>query len=252
MTRLKFEHLPLTLDAGVAQRAAMGLIVLATDITLEHEWREMIRIPGVGTHTSRLYNDAAINPETLAAMERDIAGTTALLRPQERIDVVAFGCTSGAMVIGEDQVFARIREVRPGVVCTSPITAARAALEALGAKRIALLTPYVESVNHWMCDYIEARGIEVPVFGSFNHEDDNEVARIDGASLTAAVEQLGAQDVDAVFVSCTSVRVAYLIAGLEAKLGKPVISSNQAMVWHALRLAGIRDALPGWGRLLTL
>lgn len=252
MNRLKFEHLPLALDAGVAQRAAMGLIVLATDITLEHEWREMVRIPGVGTHTSRLYNDAAINPETLAAMERDIAGATALLRPNERIDVVAFGCTSGAMVIGEEQVFARIREQRPGVVCTSPITAARAALEALGAKRIALLTPYVESVNNWMCDYIEARGIEVPVFGSFNHEDDNEVARIDAASLTAAVEQLGAQDVDAVFVSCTSVRVAHLIAGLEAKLGKPVISSNQAMVWHALRLAGIRDALPGWGRLLSL
>jgi maleate isomerase len=252
MTRLKFEHLPLKLDAGVAQRAAIGLIVLATDITLEHEWREMVRLPGVGTHTSRLYNDAAINPETLAAMERDIAGSTALLRPGERIDVVAFGCTSGAMVIGEEQVFARIREQRPGVVCTSPITAARAALEALGAKRIALLTPYVEAVNNWMCDYIEARGVRVPVFGSFNHEDDNEVARIDGASLSAAVEQLGAQDVDAVFVSCTSVRIAHLIAGLEAKLGKPVISSNQAMAWHALRLAGIGDALPGWGRLLSL
>jgi maleate isomerase len=103
-----------------------------------------------------------------------------------------------------------------------------------------------------MCDYIEARGVRVPVFGSFNHEDDNEVARIDGASLSAAVEQLGAQDVDAVFVSCTSVRIAHLIAGLEAKLGKPVISSNQAMAWHALRLAGIGDALPGWGRLLSL
>lgn len=252
MSRQKLEHLPFTMDAGVAHRAALGLIVLATDITLEHEWHEMICLPGVVTHTSRLYNAAAINPETLAAMEKDIAGATALLRPGEKIDVVSFACTSGSMVIGEEHVFSRIREARPGVACSTPITAALAALDALGAKRIALLTPYVESVNNWMCDYIEARGVAVPVFGSFNHEDDNEVARIDGPSLAAAVEQLGAQEVDAVFVSCTSVRIAHLIAGLEAKLGKPVISSNQALAWHTLRLAGIRDTLPGWGRLLSL
>jgi maleate isomerase len=252
MTRQKFEHLPFALDQGVAPRAALGLIVLATDITLEHEWHQMVRLDGVATHTSRLYNAAAINPQTLAAMEKDLAGATALLRPDERIDVVSFGCTSGTMVIGEEQVFARIREARPGVACTSPITAALAALQTLGAKRIALLTPYVESVNNWMCDYIEARGVAVPVFGSFNHEDDNEVARIDGPSLAAAVAQLGTQDVDAVFVSCTSVRVAHLIDALERKLGKPVISSNQAMIWHTLRLAGIQDALPGWGRLLAL
>lgn len=252
MTRHKFEHLPFALDAGAAHRAALGLVVLATDITLEHEWHEMIRMPGVVTHTSRLYNAAAINPQTLAAMEKDIAGAVALLRPGEKIDVVSFACTSGAMVIGEEQVFSRIRESRPGIACTTPITAALAALGALGARRVALLTPYVDSVNNWMCDYIEARGIAVPVFGSFNHEDDNEVARIDGPSLAAAVEKLGAQEVDAVFVSCTSVRVAHLIAGLEAKLGKPVISSNQALAWHTLRLAGIADAVPGWGRLLAL
>lgn len=252
MSRQKFEHLPFALDGGVAQRAALGLIVLATDVTLEHEWHEMIRLPGVATHTSRLYNAAAINPENLAAMEKDIAGATALLRPGEKVDVVAFACTSGTMVIGEDEVFSRIYETRPGVACTTPITAALAALDALGARSIALLTPYVESVNNRMCDYIEARGFAVPVFGSFNHEDDNEVARIDGDSLVAAVEKLGAEDVDAVFVSCTSVRVAHLIAGLETKLGKPVISSNQALVWHSLRSAGVGDAINGWGRLLAL
>jgi maleate isomerase len=157
------------------------------------------------------------------------------------------------MVIGEDTVFARLRESRPGVACTSPITGALAGFKALGARRVALLTPYVDRINQMMRRYIEERGVEVPVMGSYNHENDNEVARISAPSLEAAVLELGRhREVDAVFVSCTSLRVAALIEGLEAKLGKPVTSSNHAMAWHALRLAGYRDAVPGFGQLMRL
>ncbi len=244
------EHLPFTLDGGVCHRAAIGLIVLATDHTIEHEWRQMMRIDGVGLYESRLYNSASITPETLAEMEKDIKGATALIRPGVPMDVIAFGCTSGAMVIGEERVFERIREARPGIACTTPITAALAGLNALGTRRIALLTPYVRSINEWMRGYIEERGISVPVMGSFNHEDDNEVARIDSDSIARALMAVGASDkVDAVFVSCTSLRVAHLVESLEARLGKPVLSSNHAMAWHSLRLAGIREPIPGWGRL---
>jgi maleate isomerase len=243
------ENLPFSLDGGVCHRAAIGLIVLATDQTIEHEWRQMLRVDGVGLYESRLYNSASITPETLAEMEKDIKGATALISPGP-MDVIAFGCTSGAMVIGEERVFERIREARPDVACTTPITAALAGLNALGAKRIALLTPYVRSINEWMRDYIEERGVTVPVMGSFNHENDNEVARIDSDSITRAILTVGASDnVDAVFVSCTSLRVAHLAESLEARLGKPVLSSNHAMAWHSLRLAGIREPILGWGRL---
>src|SRR5205809_636425 len=78
-----------------------------------------------------------------------------------------------------------------GIACTSPITAAVAAFPALGAKRIALLTPYIARINHMMRDWIEARGIEVPVMGTYNHENDNEVARISGPSIRSAVLELG-------------------------------------------------------------
>ena len=82
------------------------------------------------------------------------------------------------MVIGEEQVFELIREARPEVAPTTPITGAFAAFRALGAKRIGVLTPYRDAINQFMRDYIEARGFEVPVFGSFNEENDNKVARI--------------------------------------------------------------------------
>lgn len=247
-------NIPFTLDSGIAHRAALGLIVLATDHTLEHEWRLMLTgIDGVAYYQSRLWNSASITPETLMEMERDIAGATRLIRPGERIDVMAFACTSGAMVIGDDNVAARVREIRAGIPVTSPIAAAIAAAKALRTPRIALLTPYIDRVNRMMRDYIEARGVTVTALGSYNHENDNEVARIDAASVRAGVLELGRHpDVDAVFVSCTSLRVAEQVEALEAELGKPVTSSNHALAWHSLRLAGYQEPLPGWGRLMRI
>jgi maleate isomerase len=147
-------------------------------------------------------------------------------------------------------VFARIRAARPGIACTTPITAAIAGMKTLGARRIALLTPYVDSVNRLLRDFILARGLAVPAVGSFNHEDDREVARMTTDSVKAAVRSLAAQPgVDGVFVSCTSLRVAAIVEELEAEIGKPVTSSNHALAWHCLRLAGCRDVVPGFGRL---
>ncbi len=246
-------HIPFELDAGIASRAAIGLVVLATDHTIEHEWRKMLGIEGVAFYESRIFNSSTITPETLAAMEAGLAGAVGLIRPGERLDVVAFGCTSATMVIGEEGVFARIREARPGIACTTPITAAVAGLQALGARRIALLTPYIDRINRMMRRFIEERGLEVPVMGSFNHENDNEVARIKPTSIAAAVQELGLRpEVDAVFVACTSLRVAERVAAMEALIGKPVTSSNHAMAWHALRLAGYEGAVAGFGRLFRL
>ncbi|MGH6942844.1 MAG: maleate cis-trans isomerase family protein [Geminicoccaceae bacterium] len=247
------QHLRCALDGGIAARAAIGVIVLATDQTLEHEFRALLDLPGVAFYESRILNDAAITPDTLKRMEARLAEAAALILPGLPLDVVAFGCTSAAMVIGEERVFERIREARPGIACTTPITAALAAFEALGAGRIALLTPYRDDINRFMRDYIEARGVAVPVMGSFNEEDDRKAARIDAASIRGAALELGrSPEVDAVFVSCTSLRLVEAVAEIEAALGKPVTSSNHAMAWHCLRLAGIDDVRSGYGRLLEL
>jgi maleate isomerase len=244
------EHMPFKLDGGIAHRARIGMIVLATDHTIEHEFRQIFRIDGVAFYETRILNAPDINPTTLAEMEKGMAAAAAAILPGIPLDVVAYGCTSGTVVIGEERVFERIREARPGVACTTPITGAIAGLKAMGCKRIALLTPYVESVNQMLRRHIEARGIGVPVMGSFNHENDNEVACISQASIKDAVRELMREPgVDGVFVSCTSLRVASIVEELEAELGRPVTSSNHAMAWHCLRLAGIADAIPGFGRL---
>jgi maleate isomerase len=250
---VSLSHMPFTFDRGIAHRAAIGLIVLATDQTIEHEFRQMLAIDGVAFYETRIRNAAEINPATLAEMEKGMAGATGLILPGSSLDVVAYGCTSGTVVIGEDKVFARIREARPGIACTTPITAAIAGLKALGARRIALLTPYIESVNQMLRRFIEARGIDVPVMGSFNHENDTEVARITPDSIRDAARRLvAAGPIDAVFVSCTSLRVAAIAEALEREIGVPVTSSNHALAWHCLRLAGYREPVAGFGSLFKL
>jgi maleate isomerase len=250
---LLIEHLPFDTDRGIASRARIGLIVLATDYTIEHEWRQiMTPLAGVALYESRIFNDQQITPETLRAMEPRIATAADVILPGSDLDVVAYGCTSASIAIGEEKVFEKIRSVRPNSRCTTPITAAFAAFRALGAKRIGVLTPYRADVNRIVAAYIAARGFTVPVFGSFNEENDGIVARITPASIKAGIATiLGAAKVDGVFVSCTSVRLAEAAAAIEAEIGIPVTSSNHAMAWHALRLAGVGDAMPQWGRLFT-
>lgn len=247
------ENLPFKTAPAIGARARIGVVVLASDYTMEHEFRKIIDLPGVDFYEARIRNSPAITPETLAAMEPLISETAELILPGDHLDVVAFGCTSATMVLGEPVIRERLNEAKPEAKTTNPVSAAFAAFDAFGAKRIAVLTPYRRDVNEIVRDYIVSGGYEVPVFGSFNEELDPVVAAIDTESLKNAVATIThGREVDAVFISCTSVRIAGAIEEIEAATGLAVTSSNHAMAWHALRLAGIDDEIAGYGKLMRL
>jgi maleate isomerase len=246
-------NLPFETDRGVAGRAALGLIVLASDQTIEYEFRRVAGLPGVGIYESRIYNAPQVTPETLRALEHEIGQGAKLILPGVSVDVMVFGCNSGTMIMGEEAVYDHIRSVRPGVPCTSPVTGMIAAFQSLNVSRIAVLTPYNDAVNKMVADYIRGRNIDVVAFGSFNEENDHKVARTSLSSISQAILRLGRiENVEAVLVCCTSLRLVDEIARIEKELGKPVTSSNHAMGWHALRLAGIQDTMPQFGRLFEL
>ncbi|MGE3742731.1 MAG: aspartate/glutamate racemase family protein [Geminicoccaceae bacterium] len=251
---IDLNRMPYQLDGGIGLRARIGLIVLATDHTIEHEWRQIFReLDGVALYGSRIWNDATITPETLRAMASRLSDSAAVIMPGVPLASIAFGCTSATMVIGEDGVFTKLRAARPEARPTTPITAAFAAFRAFDVQRLAVLTPYRADVNATVKAYIEARGFEVPLFGTFDEEDDHRAARISSASIRDAAVALGRDPgVDAVFVACTSLRVANIAAEIEQAIGKPVTSSNHAMAWHVLRLAGVEDPLPQWGKLFAI
>jgi len=244
------ENLPYTTEQAIGSKARIGLVVLASDYTVENEFRQVFTQPGVDIYHARIANSPTITPETLAAMEPAITETAARLLPGDTLDVVAYGCTSASMVLGPQRVNALLNAAKPEAHATNPVTAAFAAFRALGAERIAVLTPYRSDVNEIVKSGLQAGGFSVPVFGSFTEVSDTIVAQIDSRSLKSAILKITTDhEVDAVFVSCTSVRLLHAVSELEAEVGLPITSSNHAMAWHCMRLAGEQRPLAGMGRL---
>ena len=249
----RIERLSFTTDAGAGARARLGLLVLESDQTMEWEFRDLTHLPGVSVYHARLANAMTVTPETLAAMEQELPIAAGLLPDYLGVNAIGYGCTSGATIIGEDRVADIIAKAHPGVPSTNPLTAAKAALKALGVSRLGLLTPYTPDVTEAMQARFNDAGISVQVVGSYYEDSDAVVGKIDAASILKGAISVGSSDdVDAVFVSCTSIRAVTVIPEAEKVLGKPVTASNHALAWHMLRLAGISDTNRRAGRLFQM
>lgn len=248
ITRLGF-----TTDAGAGARARIGLLVLESDQTMEWEMRLMTHLPGVSVYHARLANDVVVTPETLTRMEAELPIAAGLLPDYLALNALGYGCTSASTMIGEARVSAILANKHPGVPSSNPLSAAKAALRALGVRRLGLVTPYTPDVTRAMQDRFEEAGVRITTVGSFYEDSDAVVGRIAPQAILEAAISMGASDaVDGVFISCTSLRAAGIIEEAEAALGKPVTASNHALAWHLLRLAGILDEVDGFGRLFKL
>lgn len=248
------EAVPHAVENIIARRARMGLIALATDHVIDNELALVFgQIEGVQLYTTRVPMDPMVSRESLGAMESRLSAAAATLLPGVPMDVVGYGCTSASVVIGEDKVAAAIHAERPGVAVTTPITAGIMALRRLGATRVGLLTPYVEEVNAPLRAHFIKNGMAIEKAATFSEPDDNRAGMITPASIQAAVTGLfKGLNLDAVFISCTSLRATALVPELERTLGCPVTSSNHALAWHMLRLSGVNEPVQGLGKLFEL
>ena len=249
-------NLHYTSDGGYGARARIGLIVLEADQTIEVEVQMVAgRLPGVGFYHTRIPMDVEITPDTLVTMDRRLPEVATLLPPAFGFGAIGYACTSAATVIGTDRVTAAIQTVHAGTPCTNPLSAATAALTEFGAERIALVTPYTDDVTGPIATKLQEAGFIVTAMGSFLEPNDLMVTRISPDSIVSGVAQVTEAannngGCDAVFISCTALRTLSILDRLEAESGLSVTSSNQAMIWHLLRLAGIDDRLSGFGSLL--
>ena len=227
MTDFQFD-----LEEDNPDEPAVGLIVLQTDETMEHELRHWLP-SSVRLFHSRIPNSVDINSDSLQAMKQGLPTTAALLPSTTAFRVIAYGCTSAATVIGEQAVTDAVHSVFPRVAVTNPLSAIKARLASLNAHRIALLTPYVPAVSQALIESLNKDGYQVVNVGSFNESRDDRVARIASQSLMHALEVLASENnVDAIVASCTNLRLSGLVQEATERLGIPVISSNSALVWH--------------------
>ncbi len=243
-------QLPYTLDDGASRRATLGLIVLKTDETIESDFRTLLPSPDIRLHHSRIASMADVSGENLATMGDTMTASARLLPATAGLDVIGFGCTAASMVLGEETVDTLIRAAHPDVAVTNPLSALKAACRALGVGRIGLVSPYVESVSGALREAIDASGIEIARYGSFEQIEDSLVVRIAPDCVSESLVEIGDGDhCEAVFASCTNLRAVEVLAAAERRLGKPVLASNQVLAWHMLRLAGVEDAIPDAGVL---
>lgn len=237
-------------DAGPGEKAALGLIVLRADETIESEFRSLFDIDGVSLFHSRIESAPQVTPETLLQMKAGLAGAAALLPDTRPLDAVAYACTSGATMIGPEAVAAAIRAVHPHAQITNPASAVAAALNHLKVRRVGVVSPYVARVSDAVCAFLSENGMDPVTVGSFDQGEEAIVARITLTSVEEAICAVGDNpQVEAVFASCTNLRTLAVIERCEKRLGKPVISSNLALAWHMMALAGLPLKAAGPGRL---
>jgi maleate isomerase len=247
MTQSEIIKHDINLDT-IAPLGRIGLIALATDFNMEQDLRRMYPA-GIEIFTNRVLNANPVTLQNLRNMAGDISRAAAGILPGLSLDAMIYGCTSGTVANGAKKIEALVHQSCPGIPITEPVSAALAAFAQLQAKRISILTPYTEEVNFEMATYFEDHAIEVINIAGFGFESDIDMTAIPPREIAAAASDVLADDADLLFISCTAIRASLVIESIEKAIGKPVVTSNQALVWHSLKLVGYPHGISGFGCL---
>ena len=228
----------------------VGLLALSTDLTIESDFQSICQKLPLDLFINRIHNENPLTKENLLKMRDQIVGITKKILPGEKINTVAYGCTSGTIAIGEDKVKEKIQLAKPGCYVTTPITSAIKAFKKMNAKKIALFTPYPELVNKTILEYFDRKNINIISFSTFNIDLDEDIASVDPEYLLEILIKLNISDADALFISCTALPALEILDEDEKKIGKIVLSSNQTLIWDTLRSIGFKSPVKGYGKLL--
>jgi|TARA_B110000196_G_C21116220_1_gene650671 maleate isomerase len=228
----------------------VGLIALSTDQTIEGDFYTICKNLPLDIFVNRIHNQNPLTKENLLKMQDDLELVTSKILPDERINTIAYGCTSGTIAIGEDKVKEKILLAKQDCYVTTPVTSAIKAFKQMNIRKIALFTPYPDAVNKTILDYFTQKSIEVSSFTSLNLNLDSEIAQVDPNYILEISSKLEIKNADALFISCTALPVLDILDKLENKIQKPVLSSNQTLIWDTIRSVGCKSPIKGYGKLL--
>jgi len=227
----------------------IGLITLSTDLTMESDFYSINKDLPIDIFVNRIKNYNPLTKENLLKMYDQLESVTKDILPNEKINTVAYGCTSGTIAIGKDKIKEKIQLAKPGCYVTTPITSAIKAINKMKIKKIAVFTPYPESVNKAVFEYFTKENIEVSSFSSFNLDSDTLIGKVDPNYLLEVLAKMDTGRSDALFVSCTALPVLKIIDQIERKIKKTVLSSNQTLIWDSIRSVGYNNPVEGYGEL---
>lgn len=228
-------------------RLRIGLMVPSSNTTMEPEFYRMAP-GGVSIHTARMRFVEA-TPEALRKMADDALKAAKDLATAEP-DVIIYGCTTGALVGGVnwERELVKTLERETGVKIITTAFAVVEALKSLNVGKVAVATPYTDELNELEGAFLGEHGIEVTSIKGLGIVKNTEIGAKPSWVAYRLASEVFKPEADGVFISCTNFRTIEVIEKLESELGKPVVTSNQASMWSALRL--IRESVRGYGRLL--
>lgn len=237
-------------DDGKHWRAKLGFILMSTDLAAESDMAAMAP-EGVAVHFTRLRTEDHTTNETLARHMDTMADAASRLQPDVKPDVISYACTSGSIVNGEQRV---MDEIKKGAPYTEPMTLVTGVLDAfreLGVKTMVVGTPYLDEVNTTEAEFLADKGFEILDFQGLSLATGTEMGRVTPEYWKKFALEIDRPDADAIFLSCSGIRALDVVDEIEDATGKPVITSNQGLMWSCLRRAGIEDQIEGFGQLFS-
>ena len=240
---------------ATGQRTRIGLMVPSTNTTCEADF-QMATPPGVTIHGHRLWiTNEATERDGMEGMNAEIE-SAALYLATAKVDLIGYGCTTGSFYKGlgwDEEMLRLIEAASGGVPAVGTSTSVVEALRFLGARKVSVATAYPQWNNDRLRVYLESQGFEV-----LNVEGEPWASRAgnqgindqDPEAIVEFASRVCRPEADALFCSCTAWRSMEAAQELERRTGRPVVTSNQAMVWTALRKIGVDQPVRGFGRLL--
>ena len=229
----------------------IGLIALASDFVIEKDFIAVIKDKDIDFFVNRIECYNPLTRENLIKMSEKVTEVTKDILPDEKLDCVVYACTSGTIAAGYSSIEKKVKIAKPEAKVTTPSTAAIKALKKLKIQKLSIFTPYSKKLNDEVVEYFKKENFDVKSNSYFDIESDIDIGKVDQNYLYEVLSKIDLNDADALFVSCTALPVLQIIEKLEKKLNKPVLSSNQALIWDTLENIGKNISIHGFGKLFS-
>ena len=227
----------------------VGLIALATDFRIEKDFISVIKDQNIDFFVNRIHCYFPLTSENLIKMSSTVTKVSEDILPNEKLDCVVYGCTSGTIAAGYENIKKKVNLAKPEAKVTTPSSAAINALRKMKVEKVAIFTPYSKVLNDEVIDYFKSENFEISSNAYFDILSDLDIGKVDEDYLYETLSKMDLGDADALFISCTALPALSIIDKLEKKLNKVVLSSNQVLIWDTLQSIGKKDAIEGFGKL---
>ena len=223
---------------------------MSTDLAAESDFFD-ISPKDVAVHITRLKTDDHTTNETLSKHIEFMADAASRIQPDTKPDVISYSCTSGSIVIGEDKIKEEIKKGAPYAIPMTLVTGVVDALKELQIKNLVVGTPYLDEINTKEAEFLNNKGFSILNIQGLNLTKGIEFGTVTPEYWIKFAQEINDEIADAIFLSCGGIRSTEVIDQIEQKVGKPVITSNQAQMWSCLRRAGVEDKILGFGELFN-